>query len=91
MKRIMLCLAVLMFMCVPIAQADSIPSNLEIFDEMTLGVKIQSQDIILKSKYIDIGAEIGAWDISNYNTSKLNMFAMGTITIKGISIFDLTK
>ena len=90
MKRLILAFALIVLIATP-TFADSIPSNLEIFDEIKLGIKIQSQDIILKSKYVDVGAEIGAWDITNYDNSKLNMFAMGTITIKKVSIFDLTK
>lgn len=66
-------------------------ANLEMLDEITYGAKIQSQDIILRSDYIDIGAEIGAFDFHNSDSIKNSAYAMGTITIKKFSIFDLTK
>jgi len=64
--------------------------NIEMLDEITLGAKIQSQDLILKSKHIDIGAEIGAFDLHNGDSAKDSFYAMGVITIKKFSIFDLT-
>lgn len=66
-------------------------ANLEIFDELTLGIHIKADDIILKSKNVDIGVEIGSWDVSNYDNAKNSMFALAVVTIKVGSLFDLTK
>ncbi len=41
--------------------------------------------IVLKSKYIDVGAEIGAFDLHNSTSAKNSFYAMGTITIKKIN------
>lgn len=65
-------------------------ANIEMLDELTLGAKVQSLDLILKSDHIDIGAEIGAFDLSNSDSAKDTFYAMGVITIKGFSIFNLT-
>ncbi len=64
-------------------------SNLEMLDEMTLGAKVQSLDCILTSDHVDIGAEIGAFDLSNSDSAKGSFYAMGIITIKGWSLFNL--
>ena len=86
MKKILALVAVIALLATPCFAA-----NLEMLDEMTLGAKVQSQDIILKSKYVDVGAEIGAFDLHNSDAAKSSFYAMGTVTIKCISIFDLTK
>ena len=85
MKKLVMLLAV-MFVSSPV-----FAGNLEMLDEITYGAKIQSQDIILKSDHIDIGAEIGAFDFHNSDSIKNSAYAMGTITIKKFSIFDLSK
>ena len=64
-------------------------ANLEMLDEMTLGAKVQSLDCILTSDHVDIGAEIGATDLHNGDAAKGSFYAMGIITIKGWSIFNL--
>lgn len=74
-----------------ISAVPAFAGNLEMLDEITYGAKIQSQDIILKSDYIDIGAEIGAFDFHNSDSIKNSAYAMGVITVKKISIFDFTK
>lgn len=86
MKKTMLLAILLLGISFP-----AFAGNLEMLDEITYGAKIQSQDIILKSKYIDIGAEIGAFDFHNSDSIKNSAYAMGVITIKKISIFDFTK
>ena len=65
--------------------------NIEMLDEMTLGAKVQSLDLILSSEHVDIGAEIGAYDLTNGDTAKDSFYALGVITIKGWSIFNLNK
>jgi len=65
-------------------------ANLEMLDEITLGAKVQSQDLILKSDHIDIGAEIGAFDLHNSDAAKNSFYALGTVTVKGFSIFNLS-
>ena len=64
-------------------------ANLEMLDEMTLGTKVQSLDCILTSDHVDIGAEIGAFDLHNSDSAKESFYAMGIITVKKFSIFDL--
>ena len=64
-------------------------ANLEMLDEMTLGAKVQSLDCILTSDHVDIGAEIGAFDLHNSDSAKESFYAMGIITVKKFSIFDL--
>ncbi len=86
MKRALSLVLLLMFLTTP-----ALAYNIEMLDEITYGAKIQSQDIILKSKYVDIGAEIGTTDLNNSDSIKNGMFAMGVVTIKCISLFDLTK
>ena len=85
----MLVLICMIIMCMGIAPA--MAANIEMLDEMTLGAKVQSQDIILKSEHIDIGAEIGAFDLHNGDSAKDSFYAMGVITVKGWSIFNLMK
>lgn len=85
MKRmIVLLIAVALLM----APAVGFCANLEMLDEMTLGAKVQSQDLILTSDHIDIGAEIGAFDLHNSDAAKNSFYAMGTVTVKGWSIFN---
>lgn len=84
-KLVGILVAVLMFSATPVF------ANIEMLDELTYGAKIQSQDLILKSDHIDIGAEIGTFDFTNSKTIKDNFYAMGVITIKGWSIFNLSK
>ena len=64
-------------------------ANLEMLDEMTLGAKVQSLDCILTSDHVDIGAEIGATDLHNSDSAKNSFYAMGVVTIKGWSIFNM--
>ena len=68
--------------------ADSIPSNLELWDEMTIGGKIASTDLLLSTKYVDVGAEIGVMDFSNFTNSKGSAFAMATVNIKNVRILN---
>ena len=85
MKNLILIAVMLLAVCVVPAQA----ANLEMLDEMTLGAKVQSLDCILTSKHVDIGAEIGAKNLSSSDSAKSSFYAMGIITIKGWSIFNL--
>ena len=88
-NRIMLVLVLMVF----IAMVSVMPvfaENIEMLDEMTLGAKVVSPDIILNSEHIQIGAEIGATDIHNGDSAKESFYAMGIITIKGWSIFNLS-
>ncbi len=62
--------------------------NIEMLDEMDLGIKVQSQDIVFTSEHIDLGAEIGAFNLKNSDTAKQSSYAMGVVTIKGFSIIN---
>lgn len=84
-------IATLIVMAVMFGGVPVFAANIEMLDELTLGLKVQSQDLILKSKHIDIGAEIGAFDIHNGDAAKDSFYAMGVITVKGFSLFDLSK
>ena len=78
-----------LILAVTLLAVPAFAANLEMLDEMTLGAKVQSLDCILTSDHIDIGAEIGAKDLSNSDSAKESFYAMGIITIKGWSIFNL--
>ena len=78
-----------LILAVTLLAVPAFAGNLEMLDEMTLGAKVQSLDCILTSDHIDIGAEIGAKDLSNSDSAKESFYAMGIITIKGWSIFNL--
>jgi len=81
---VVLIMAALVFSAVP-----AFAGNIEMLDEMTLGAKVQSLDCILSSNHIDVGAEIGAFDLHNGDSAKDSFYAMGVVTIKGWSIFNL--
>lgn len=85
MKNGIILAVLLMFLAVPVY------ANIEMLDELTIGAKIQSHDLILKSNHIDIGAEIGAFDLYNSDSAKETFYAMGVITIKGFSLLDFSK
>ncbi|MBW1812082.1 MAG: hypothetical protein JRJ39_00040 [Deltaproteobacteria bacterium] len=85
----MFILVVVIIMCMGVVPAQA--ANIEMLDEMTLGAKIVSPDIILNSEHIQIGVEIGATDLHNSDSAKNSFFAMGIVTIKGWSIFNLLK
>lgn len=83
MKKLII-IAVVLLLCTSSVFA----ANIEMLDEMTLGAKISAPSIILKSDHINIGAEIGAFDLSSGDSAKGSFYAMGVITIKGWSLFD---
>ena len=89
-NRIMLVLLLMVFMAM-VGVMPVFAQNIEMLDEMTLGAKVQSLDCILTSDHVDIGAEIGAKDLSNSDSAKASFYAMGIITIKKWSIFDLSS
>ena len=62
--------------------------NIEMLDEMDLGIKVKSDDIVFTSKHIDLGAEIGAFNLKNSDTAKQSAYAMGVVSIKGFSIVN---
>jgi len=82
---------VLMVLAIMLATVPVFAANLEMLDEMTLGAKVQSLDCILASDHVDIGAEIGAFDLHNSDSAKESFYAMGVITIKKFSLFDWTS
>lgn len=84
-------LVLIVVLAVAFVAVPAFAANLEMLDEMTLGAKVQSLDCILTSDHIDIGAEIGAKDLTNSDTIKDSFYAMGVVTIKGWSIFNLKK
>lgn len=84
-----LILIAVMLLAVAVMAVPAQAANLEMLDEMTLGAKVQSLDCILNSDHVMIGAEIGAYDLSNGDSAKESFYAMGIITIKGWSIFNL--
>ena len=88
MKKILLIAVLLLTVsCIP-AFADSIPSNLEIFDETTVGAKIDAPNLFLQYGNHSLGCEVGLtnlfedWDQSGY--------AIVKYTFKG-SLFNLDK
>ena len=87
-KEFVLCLVIVMVMVAFVGVQPAQAKNLEMLDELKFGAKVQSQDLILKSEHIDIGAEIGVKDLTNSDTAKNTFYAMGTVTIKGFSIFN---
>ena len=80
-------LALFMIGVIPVF-ADSIPSNLEIFDETVVGAKIDLPDLIKITASSSLGAELGMtnmfedWDQSG--------FVIVKYTWKG-SLLDFTK
>ena len=87
MKKLILTL-ILTLAFTPLAFADSIPSNLEIFDETTVGAKVDLPNLVKTTTNTALGAEVGLsnlfedWDQSGYVIVKF--------TYTG-SLLDLTK
>ena len=86
LETLLVVLVVCAVMSVPIAPA--LAYNVEMLDEMDLGIKVKSDDIIFTSKHIDLGAEIGAFNLENSDTAKASTYAMGVVSIKGFSIIN---
>ncbi len=84
-------LKMLILICVIIVcmgATSALAYNVEMLDEMDLGIKVKSDDIVFTSKHIDLGAEIGAFNLKNSETSKASAYAMGVVTVKGFSIIN---
>jgi len=86
MKKVIVIAVVMLLMFAVVSPAFAY--NIEMLDEMDLGIKVKSDDIVFTSKHIDLGAEIGAFNLDNSDTAKASAYAMGVVNIKGFSIIN---
>ncbi len=90
MKKLLLIAVAVMFvfsMGVPPVFASN--SNLEYFDEMSILYKIKSDDLFLKTKHFDIGAEAGILNLGNpFNNFKEETYIAGVISVKEVHLLN---
>ena len=80
MKRILITLVLTTLLFTP---SILFAANIEMLDEMTLGLELEKEDLIWNTKYFNLGAKIGAFDFHNSDSIKNSAYAMGTVHIKG--------
>ena len=88
MKRLAFLILLISLIATPV-----FASNLEVFDEVDLGVKLDAPSLFLKTTHVDLGLEAGTYDISkfvNEQEDDWDAYIVGKVTVKW-SLVDLTK